>query len=110
MISNIKGIKVITSPFKGASSVEILNSNAIGLDEFTLCFRIFSHQFNHGFQPIISFPFLDSYTVSIPASFGTMGTPCAESFFGGGKLRPNLSKTNVANVMVNVKNVEFSNS
>ena len=63
------------------SSAEILTSSVQGLDEFTLCGRIFSHQFSSVAQTFLHFPDnSDSYSVAL----GTFpGYPCDDSFYEG---------------------------
>ena len=70
LITNVATIKVLTSPSSNQTTVEIPDSDVSGLDSFTVCFRIFSHQFNEDFNPLI--------TLSQPNSiqFGTVVTPC----------------------------------
>ena len=77
-------IPVVTSrkilrSLAGNSSAEILNSSVQGLDEFTLCGRIFSHQFSSVIQTFLHFPSDELYSVAL----GTWpGYPC-ETFFQG---------------------------
>ena len=73
-ITNIAGIKVLTSPAIGQSSVPIPGSDVSGLDAFTVCFRVFSHQFNKNFNPLITIPTSDGS--NNPINFGTVATPC----------------------------------
>ena len=73
-IPNIAGIKVLTSPATGQSSVQIPGSDVSGLDAFTVCFRVFSHQFNKNLNPLITIPTSDGSTN--PINFGTVVTPC----------------------------------
>ena len=73
-IPNIAAIKVLTSPAIGQSSVPIPGSDVSGLDAFTVCFRVFSHQFNKNFNPLITIPTSDGS--NNPINFGTVATPC----------------------------------
>ena len=64
------------------SSAEILTSSLQGLDEFTICGRIFSHQFSSEAQTFLHFLPDDSKVYSV--ALGTFpGYPCDDSFYQG---------------------------
>ena len=74
MIPNVVSIQVLTSSSSNQSPLEIPDSDVSGLDGFTLCFRVFSHQFNKNFNPLITFPTSDE--APNPIRFGTVSAPC----------------------------------
>ena len=73
-ITNVATIKVLTSPSSNQTTVEIPGSDVSGLDGFTVCFRVFSHQFNTNFNPLITLS--QPNGASNPIQFGTVVTPC----------------------------------
>ena len=81
LITNIATIKVLTSPSSNQTPVEIPESDVSGLDSFTVCFRVFSHQFNKDFNPLITLS--PTSGASSPIQFGTVVTPC---HFASGKI------------------------
>ena len=78
IISVVTSRKILRSS-SGNSSAEILSSSVKGLDEFTLCGRIFSHQFSSERQTFLNFPTDTSYSIALGTS---AGYPC-ETFFQG---------------------------
>ena len=81
IITNVATIKVLTSPSSNQTPVEIPESDVSGLDSFTVCFRVFSHQFNKDFNPLITLS--PTSGSSSPIQFGTVVTPCD---FASGKI------------------------
>ena len=73
LITNVATINVLTSPSFNHTPVEIPESDISGLDAFTVCFRVFSHQFNKNFNPLIT---LSSSLGPNTIQFGTGATPC----------------------------------
>ena len=73
-ITNVATIKVLTSPSSKQTTVEIPESDVSDLDGFTVCFRVFSHQFNKYFNPLITLS--QPNGASNPIQFGTVVTPC----------------------------------
>ena len=71
----------ILSSDSSASSAEILNSSVRNLDDFTLCGRLFSHQFSSSAQTLLHIATEEwkQYTVGL----GTLPVPCDESYFEG---------------------------
>ena len=72
----VNGIKVLQSSSGDAgadSSAEIMNSDISEFEEFTICFRVISHQFSETMQIIVSF---DSMLLQGgPYGIATMPTP-----------------------------------
>lgn len=81
LITKVATIKVLTSPSFNQTSVEIPRSDISGLDAFSVCFRVFNHQFNKNFNPLIT---LSSFIGANPIQFGTVATPC---HFVSGKIQ-----------------------
>ena len=76
LIINVASIKVLTSPSFNQTPVEIPESDISGLGAFSVCFRVFSHQFNKNFNPLIT---LSSSLGPDSIQFGTVATPCHSS-------------------------------
>ena len=76
LITNVATIKVLTSPSFNNTPVEIPESDISGLDAFTVCFRVFCHQFDKNFNPLIT---LSSSLGPNSIQFGTVATPCHSS-------------------------------
>ena len=79
IISVVSSRKILRS-FSGNSSAEILSSSVKGLDEFTLCGRMFSHQFSAERQTFLNFPADTKYLIALGTS---AGYPCDETFYQG---------------------------
>ena len=79
IITVVTSRKILRS-FSGNSSAEILSSSVKGLDEFTLCGRIFSHQFSSERQTFLNFPTNTSYLIALGTS---AGYPCDKTFYQG---------------------------
>ena len=84
MVNVVESIKVLHSTSNASlvpSPAEIMNSDISELEDFTLCFRVISHQFSETWQIIVSFdsmlrpggPYMIA-TVPAPDLYSSVGT------------------------------------